>query len=101
MARFGLLSLAFAFVATIAATALTADAADSPPCHRTKFETKLVKDACAAGGQKAAKDAMKKFLKEAKKKNASADCKTCHEKLAPNYETKKDALKHFKEYGGE
>ena len=99
MARFGLLTLAIAFAGIIGATSLSS-AGDAPPCKRTTFETKLVKDACAAGGQKAAKDAMKNFLKDAKKKKASLDCKSCHKSLAPNYELKPDGLKTFKEVGG-
>ena len=67
---------------------------------RTKFDTSLVKKACAKGGQKAAKDAMKKFLKTAKTKQADITCNTCHTKLAPNYELKADGLQRFKTLGG-
>ena len=101
MARFGLLSLALTFAAVIGISAATSPAqAGDPPCQRTKFETKLVADACKAGGQKAAKDAMKKFMKEAKKKDSTVDCGSCHSKLAPKYPNKPDALKKFKELGG-
>jgi hypothetical protein len=101
MARFGLLSLAFSFAAIIglATIAGPADAGD-PACKRTKFETKLVKDACAKGGQKAAKDAMKTFMKEGKKKQSDLACDSCHSKLAPDYPLKPTAVKLFKELGG-
>jgi hypothetical protein len=69
-------------------------------CKRTTFKTELVKDACTKGGQKAAKAAMKSFLKEHKKKDPSLDCKTCHKKLSPDYPLKPDALKKFHELGG-
>ena len=98
MARFGLLSLAIAFVGILGATSLSS-AADAP-CKRTTFETKLVKDACAKGGQKAAKDAMKTFVKEGKKKKSDLECKTCHQSLGPDYKLKPDGLKEFKALGG-
>ena len=66
-------------------------------CKAKKFETKLVEDACKQGGQGAAKDAMKKWTKAAKAKRPSLDCKSCHSKLAPGYDLKKDALELFKE----
>ena len=47
----------------------------------------MVKEACAKGGQKAAKDAMKAFMKEKKIKS----CNQCHSKLAPTYDLKPDA----------
>jgi len=100
MARFGLLSLALAFVAVIGITSLSNSASAADACKRTQFETKLIKDACASGGQKAAKEAMKKFVKEAKKKKADADCNLCHKSLAPKYELKPEGLKTFKELGG-
>jgi hypothetical protein len=101
MARFGLFSLALSFAAVIgmATIAGPADAAD-PACKRAKFETKLVKEACAKGGQKAAKDVMKTFLKEGKKKQSDLACDSCHTKLAPDYPLKPNALKLFKELGG-
>ena len=71
--------------------------AAAEPCKSKKFETKLIEDACKQGGQGAAKDAMKKWTKAAKAKRPSLDCKTCHSKLAPGYDLKKDALELFKE----
>ena len=73
----------------------TAQGAD--PCHRTEFQTEMVKAACATGGQAAAKDAMKAFNKDKKIKN----CNQCYVKLAPNYELKEDGLKSFKDLGGQ
>jgi hypothetical protein len=77
------------------------DAGGGTPCRRKIFKTKLVGDACAEGGQAAAKAAMKKFTREAKKQESELDCKSCHEKLAPSYSLKDDALEHFERLGGE
>ncbi len=66
------------------------------PCARKDFKTTLLKNACQQGGQKAAKDAMKAFMKDKKIK----DCKQCHTKLAPSYELKADGLEQFKKAGG-
>jgi hypothetical protein len=70
------------------------------PCKRTEFETEMVAKACAAGGQEAAKTAMKKFVRESKSKDPKLECKSCHDKLAPDYPNKPDALEKFKELGG-
>ena len=70
------------------------DAADA--CQRTDYKTEMVRDACTKGGQKAAKDAMKAFMKEKKVKS----CNQCHSKLAPTYELKKDGLEQFQKLGG-
>jgi hypothetical protein len=66
------------------------------PCHRTKFETELVKHACAQGGQAAAKAAMKQFAKDHKVKS----CNHCHKSLAPSYDLKTEALDEFRKLGG-
>ena len=73
-----------------------ADDAAAGPCIRTEFKTELVKAACAKGGQKEAKEAMKKFAKDNKIKS----CNQCHAKLAPKYELKDDALQQFQKLGG-
>ena len=99
MAKLGFFALVFAAVGIVGATTMT-PASAGKPCARAKFESKMVADACKAGGQDEAKTVMKAFLKEAKKKNADATCQTCHSKLAPKYDLKPDALKLFKEYGG-
>ena len=99
MAKLGMYSLALGFAA-IMAVAVGSHADAAAPCKRTTFDTVMVKDACAQGGQKAAKDAMKKFLREAKKKDADLDCGSCHSKLSPNYPLKPDGLKAFKDLGG-
>ncbi len=65
-------------------------------CARTKFETKLIQEACGKGGQAVAKDAMKAFMKKAKLK----DCKACHSALAPTYALKPDGLTQYKKAGG-
>ena len=100
MARLGALLICFSFVGILAGTTVSSAGDEGPPCKRAKFETKLVKDACASGGQKAAKTAMKTFLKEAKKKAPDTDCKSCHKKLAPDNPLKPDSVKRFRELGG-
>jgi NAD-dependent SIR2 family protein deacetylase len=91
----------FASIATIVAslgiaTLSSSDAHAVTPCVTKEFKTELARDACAKGGQPAAKDAMKKFMKEAKIKS----CNQCHAKLAPKYELKADAVDQFKKAGG-
>lgn len=70
-------------------------------CRAKTFETKLVREACEDGGQKAARDAMKQFVKRAREQDPSLECKSCHSTLTPNYESAKDALKIFRKLGGE
>lgn len=74
--------------------------ADAAPCVRTKFDTKLTEEACKKGGQEEAKKAWKAWVAEAKKADATMACKTCHDKMAPNFEVKKEALDVFKKAGG-
>lgn len=73
---------------------------DLGPCKRSEFKTQLVKDACAKGGQLDAKKAMKRFVKDAKKKLdvGNVTCNTCHDELAPEYSLKDDALARFEEW---
>ncbi len=84
-----LVSLGFASFSAADAVAVT-------PCVTKEFKTELAKNACEKGGQPAAKDAMKKFMKDAKIKS----CNACHTKLAPKYELKPDGLEQFKKAGG-
>ena len=79
---------------TVASFSASADSAS--PCVRKEFKTELVKQACAAGGQLDAKDAMKKWNKA----HNITSCNKCHAKLAPNYELKADGLEQFKKLGG-
>ncbi len=98
MAKLGM----FAFLSTIAAVLAIASVPSTPtasaadPCKTTAFKTELVRDACTKGGQKAAKDAMKAWMKEKKIKT----CNQCHAKLAPSYELKKDGVAQFSKNGG-
>ena len=95
MAKLGIFACLSAIVLAIGfATVSFADDAKEP-CKRKDFKTELVRDACK-DGQAAAKDAMKKFMKDAKIKS----CNACHSKLAPTYELKTDALDQFKKAGG-
>lgn len=100
MTRFALIALSLGFVGLIGAASLSStEAMADKPCFRTTFQTELIKKACTTG-QAAAKDAMKNFLKTAKKTEASLECKSCHEKLAPQYPLKTDAVDHFHHLGG-
>jgi len=76
------------------------DDEDAPACHRTEFDTEMVKKACAEGGQFAAKRAMKHFVRAAKKTLSvgNVDCKTCHTGLAPEYALKDDGLTRFNDW---
>jgi hypothetical protein len=96
MLKLGLFSVA-SLVAAIGLAMFTASPAQAEePCQRKEFKTELVKNACAKGGQSAAKDAMKAFNKEKK----ISSCNKCHSKLAPTYELKADGLKQFNDLGG-
>jgi hypothetical protein len=73
----------------------SAEGWQAKPCARTEFKTDLVKKACADGGQKAAKKAMKDFVKKAKKV-AGGDpelaCDSCHSKVGGDFPLTKDAV---------
>jgi hypothetical protein len=95
MAKLGIFASITAIVtALVFATLSTASAEDS--CQHKDLKTQLAKNACAKGGQKAAKDAMKAFMKQAGIKS----CNQCHSKLAPSYDLKDDAYDQFKKAGG-
>ena len=86
-------------LATVSPSASAGDPApsgDPAPCVHKDLKTDLVKNACTSGGQPAAKDAMKKFMKEAKIKS----CNLCHSKLAPTYTLNEKAYDEFKKAGG-
>ncbi|MEZ4404434.1 MAG: hypothetical protein R3B06_30725 [Kofleriaceae bacterium] len=100
MKKFGFAAVLATFVATLTIVGLTGSSEAAAPCKHPKMETKLVADACKAGGQKAAKDAMKKWMKEAKKKDSSLTCTSCHTKAAGDYPNKPDAVEKFKKLGG-
>ena len=102
MAKLGLVSLIATFVATFALViGFSSHEADgAKACSRKKFETKLVGDACKAGGQGEAKKKMQGFLKDAKKKQADLGCASCHSKVGGDYPLKPDGLKKFKALGG-
>ncbi len=101
MAKLGFFSLIAAFVGTLAIVGVTSqDASAARPCARKKFESTLVKAACQKGGQDEAKKVMKAYLKEAKKKNASLACATCHSKVGGDYPLKPDGQAKYKSNGG-
>ena len=97
MAKLAIFASVTTIVASLGIASLTAsDAQAVTACVTKEFKTQLAKDACAKGGQPAAKDAMKKFMKDAKIKS----CNQCHSKLAPKYELKKDGVEQFQKAGG-
>ena len=99
MLKLGLFASLLSIAGVLTLATYSASANDAPaaaPCLHTSFKTELVKDACAKGGQKAAKDAMKIFMKEKKIKS----CNQCHSKLAPKYDLKPDGLEQYQKAGG-
>ena len=97
MAKLGIFVSITTILVTLGVASLSStDAQAVTPCVTKEFKTELAKNACAKGGQPAAKDAMKKFMKDAKIKS----CNACHTKLAPKYELKTDGLEQFKKAGG-
>ena len=98
----GIASLVAAALATLTLVTLAPSSVDAAaPCKTKKFQTTMVADACkGAGGQKAAKDAMKKWMKVAKKQQADLACATCHSKVGGAYPLKSDGLQRFKDLGG-
>ena len=101
MAKFGIASLVAAALATLAfVTAMPSSVDAAAACKHAKLETKLVGDACKTGGQKAAKDAMKKWMKDAKKKKGDLACASCHTKVGGDYPLKPTGAKMYKDLGG-
>lgn len=101
MTRLRLFSLTAAIIGALAVASMsTSDASSGKPCSRKTFDTELVKNACAKGGQDEAKAAMKAFLKDAKKKNDSLACVSFHTKVGDPFPLRQDALKTFKDSGG-
>ena len=97
MSKFAIFGSIATIVASLGIATLTSsDAQAVTPCVTKDFKTQLAKESCAKGGQPAAKDAMKKFMKEAKIKS----CNQCHAKLAPKYELKANGLDQFTKAGG-
>ena len=97
MAKIAILASIATIVTSLGIASFTSSEAQAvTACVTTAPKTELLKAACTKGGQPAAKDAMKKFMKDAKIKS----CNACHSKLAPKYELKKDALDQFTKAGG-
>jgi len=100
VALLGLTSLALVGLAGApplsAAPSTSADAAPPPTeaCSRTRFETDLVREACAKGGKAEAKVVMKAFVAEVKRElgQTEVSCKTCHSSLGPDYPVNADGL---------
>ncbi len=95
--KIGLIAAISTIAGALAFATFTSSPAESADaCVHTEFKTEMIRDACKAGGQKAAKDAMKKFNKD----NNIKSCNQCHSKLAPSYENKPDAVEQFAKLGG-
>jgi hypothetical protein len=102
MVKLGFAALVAAFVATLAVVTVTGSgsAEAAAPCKAKKIETKFLADACKAGGQKGAKDAMKKAMKTWKKKDATVSCASCHTQVGGAYPKKPNAMKDLVEKFG-
>jgi len=99
MSKLGLFAILTSIVGALSFATLSsspASAETAAACVHTEFKTELVKQACEKGGQKEAKEVMKKFMKDKKIKS----CNQCHAKLAPKYELKADGLEQFTKIGG-
>ena len=97
MTKLGIFASITTIIVSLGVASLTSsDAQAVTACVTKEFKTELAKNACTKGGQPAAKDAMKKFMKDAKIKS----CNACHTKLAPKYELKADGFDQFKKAGG-
>jgi hypothetical protein len=96
MAKFGLFATITAIVGALTFASMSSPQAGDKPCVTKDPKTEMIKQACAKGGQKAAKDAMKAFNKAKKIKS----CNQCHAKLSPSYTLKKDAYEQYKKLGG-
>ncbi|CAN5804929.1 hypothetical protein BH11MYX3_BH11MYX3_04000 [soil metagenome] len=94
--KIGLIAAISTIAGALAFATLTPSADAQDACVRNDYKTEMVRDACKLGGQKAAKDAMKKFNKD----NNIKSCNQCHSKLAPSYDLKPDGLEQFKKLGG-
>ena len=95
MARLCILALAIASACNTTA----ADAQyprDGVPCHRTVFQTELIRDACSNGGQLAAQLAMTRFAKQ----HEVYSCLKCHATLGPNYNLRPEGPDTFARFGG-
>lgn len=97
MAKLGLIASIVGIVGALTFANLSSPQAEAPaPCVAKEFKTEMVKAACEKGGQKEAKDVMKKWNKEKKIKS----CNDCHKTLAPKYDLKPDGLEKFTKLGG-
>jgi hypothetical protein len=97
MTKLGIFASIIAIFGSLTVASMTASAGGAPaPCVHKDLKTELVKQACAKGGQPAAKDAMKAFNKE----KGINSCNKCHSKLAPSYDLKADGLAQYTKLGG-
>lgn len=97
MVKLGLLASVSVIAGLLTFAQLSEPSAQSANgCKHTDFKTVMVKEACTKGGQKAAKDAMKKWAKT----QGIKSCNQCHSKLAPSYDLKPDGLDQFVKRGG-
>jgi hypothetical protein len=96
MAKLGFIAALVTLVGALTFAGMSSPEAGDEPCVIKDPKTEMLKAACAKGGQKAAKEAMKAWNKEKKIKS----CNQCHTKLAPKYELKKDAYEQFQKLGG-
>lgn len=97
MTKLGIIASVLAIVASLGIASLPASAGGGvAPCVHKTFKSDLIKQACAKGGQPAAKEQMKAFNKE----KGIASCNKCHSKLSPSYDLKPDGFDQYKKLGG-
>ncbi len=97
MSKLGIFASVLTIVGSLTIASFSASAGgDVAPCVHKDFKSDLVKQACAKGGQPAAKEAMKAFNKE----KGINSCNKCHSKLAPSYDLKADGFDQYKKLGG-
>ena len=103
MAKLGMFTSILSICAVLGFATVSSEPVEAAgECKRTDFKTKMVKEACAKGGQKEAKAVMKAYLKTAKAKDkAIKDCASCHTKVGGDFPLKDNAYDLFVSGGGE
>lgn len=97
MAKLGLFATIAGIIGALTFAGMSSPKAEATaPCVAKEFKTEMVKAACEKGGQKEAKEVMKKWNKEKRIKS----CNDCHKNLAPKYDLKPDGLEKFTKLGG-
>ena len=108
MAKLGLFASLAAIVASLSIATLSSStaSADDDKCVRTTFQTEMVKDACKTS-QKAAKDAMKKFIRRTRRSRAATSATrtsrpstSCSPDVPKQLPGEVGGLQRYKDLGG-